>query len=154
MTIGILAILVLVININQPSIFTVLTSIAIIMIYVAYLMVTAPMLLRRFQGRWPTPERRDDQFFTMGRWGLPVNIVAVVWGAGMALNLAWPRTEVYGAGWYNTWGAFIYIGAIAGVGLICYFLVGRQGIGTLTSHATAPTTNRTEPGETETDQHV
>ena len=32
----------------------------------------------------------------MGRWGLPVNIFAVVWGALMALNLAWPRADVYG----------------------------------------------------------
>ena len=52
----------------------------------------------------------------MGKWGLPVNIVAVVWGVGMALNLAWPRAAVYGEPWYNTWGAFVYIGVILGVG--------------------------------------
>ena len=39
------------INIGQPKIFTVLTSIAIIMIYLAYLMVTGPMLKKRLQGR-------------------------------------------------------------------------------------------------------
>ena len=32
-----------------------------------------------------------------------VNIIAVVWGAGMALNLAWPREAIYGTPWYNTW---------------------------------------------------
>ena len=32
----------------------------------------------------------------MGRWGLPVNIFAVLWGVGMAVNLAWPREAVYG----------------------------------------------------------
>ena len=47
-----------------------------------------------------------------------VNIVAVVWGVGMALNLAWPREAVYGEGWYNAWGAFIYIGVILGFGLL------------------------------------
>jgi hypothetical protein len=53
----------------------------------------------------------------------------------MGLNVAWPRPEVYGEGWYNTWGAFIYIGIIAGVGLIWYYTVGRRSIGTLRSHA-------------------
>ena len=38
----------------------------------------------------------------------------------MALNLAWPRAAVYGEPWYNTWGAFIYIGVILGSGLLWY----------------------------------
>ena len=45
--IGVIAAIILVINIGQPKIFTVLTSIAIIMIYLAYLMVTGPMLKKR-----------------------------------------------------------------------------------------------------------
>ena len=40
--IGVIAALILVVNIGQPKIFTVLTSIAVIMIYLAYLMVTGP----------------------------------------------------------------------------------------------------------------
>jgi urea carboxylase system permease len=133
--IGVLSILILVININQPTIFLLLTSVAIIMIYIAYLMVTVPLLLKRFRGQWPPQDLKAGGYFTMGRWGLPVNILAVVWGVGMAINLAWPRTAVYGAPWYNTWAAFIYIGVIGGVGLIWYFLVGSRGMGTLRSHA-------------------
>ena len=86
-----IAALILVVNIGQPQIFTVLTSIAIIMIYLAYLMVTGPMLKKRFQGQWPPTDLKEGGYFTMGKWGMPVNIVAVVWGVGMALNLAWPR---------------------------------------------------------------
>jgi len=71
----------------------------------------------------------------MGRWGMFVNIVAVLWGAGMALNLAWPREAVYGAPWYNTWGAFVYIGVILSLGLLWYAVKGRHHIGTLASHA-------------------
>ncbi|MBF6332193.1 APC family permease [Nocardia transvalensis] len=137
--IGGLSALILVINIGQPKIFTVLTSIAIIMIYLAYLMVTGPMLRKRLQGQWPPRELAAGGYFTMGKWGLPVNIVAVVWGIGMALNLAWPRTAVYGTPWYNTWGAFVYIGLILGVGLLWYLLKGRHNIGTLASHAAADT---------------
>ncbi len=90
-TIGVVAALILVVNIGQPHIFTVLTSIAIIMIYLAYLMVTGPMLKKRLRGEWPPRDLKEGGYFTMGRWGLPVNIVALVWGIGMALNLAWPR---------------------------------------------------------------
>ena len=67
---------------------------------------------------------------TAGTWA-----VAVLWGFGMALNLAWPREAVYGTPWYNTWGAFAYTGAILGTGLLWYGLKGRHHIGTLASHA-------------------
>ncbi|MGK2882249.1 MAG: APC family permease [Mycobacterium sp.] len=136
-TIGLIAVLILVINVGQPAIFTVLTSIAIIMIYLAYLMVTGPMLKKRFQGQWPPKDLKEGGYFTMGKWGMAVNIVAVVWGVGMAINLAWPREYVYGVGWYNAWGAFLYIGGILGTGLLWYFLKGRNHIGTLESHAAA-----------------
>jgi urea carboxylase system permease len=136
-TIGIIAVIILVINIGQPKIFTVLTSIAIIMIYMAYLMVTGPMLKKRLQGQWPPKDLKEGGYFNMGRWGLLVNIVAVVWGVGMAVNLAWPRAAVYGEPWYNTWGAFVYIGVILGLGLLWYFVKGRHHIGCLESHAAA-----------------
>ena len=134
-TIGVLAIVILVVNIGQPQIFTVLTSIAIIMIYLAYLMVTGPLLVKRIKGEWPPEDLKPGGYVTMGKFGLPVNIAAVVWGAGMALNLAWPREAVYGTPWYNTFGAFVYIGGIQGVGLLWYALKGRKHIGTLKSHA-------------------
>ena len=132
--IGVIAELILVLNIGQPKIFTVLTSIAVIMIYLAYLMVTVPLLRKRLAGQWPPPDLAAGGYFTMGRWGMLVNIVAVLWGAGMALNLAWPRVAVYGAPWYNTWGAFVYISVILGAGVWWYAVKGRHHIGTLASH--------------------
>src|SRR5579863_1908440 len=136
--IGVIAALILVVNIGQPKIFTVLTSIAVIMIYLAYLMVTGPLLMKRLQGHWPPADLAAGGYFTMGRWGMFVNIVAVLWGTGMALNLAWPRAAVYGAPWYNTWGAFVYIAVILGAGLWWYALKGRRHIGTLASHTLTP----------------
>jgi urea carboxylase system permease len=133
--IGLIAVLILVINMGESKIFTVLTSIAIIMIYMAYLMVTGPMLKKRLQGEWPPKDLKEGGYFTMGKWGMLVNIVAVVWGVGMAVNLAWPRAAVYGEPWYNTWGAFVYIGVILGAGLLWYFVKGRHHIGCLESHA-------------------
>ncbi|WP_328535464.1 APC family permease [Streptomyces sp. NBC_00344] len=143
--IGLVAVAILVVNINQPQIFSVITSIAIIMIYLAYLLVTAPMLVRRLRGTWEPVEGR----FTLGRFGLPVNILAVLWGAAMSLNLAWPRPEVYNATgphhWYLRWGAFVFIGIVAGGGFLYYWFVQRKRTGTLEAHravvadATPPT---------------
>jgi urea carboxylase system permease len=144
--IGVLSVLILVVNIANTQIFTVLTSIAIIMIYLAYLMVTGPMLKKRFQGQWPPKDLKPGGYFTMGKWGMAVNIVAVVWGVGMALNLAWPRSAVYGEGWYNAWGAFIYIGVILGAGLLWYAVKGRHHIGTLESHAAPSKAEAVDPG--------
>jgi urea carboxylase system permease len=132
--IGVIAEAILVLNIGQPKIFTVLTSIAVIMIYLAYLMVTVPLLRKRLAGQWPPADLAAGGYFTMGRWGMLVNLIAIVWGAGMAINLAWPREAVYGTPWYNTWGAFVYIAVILGAGLVWYGLKGRRHIGTLASH--------------------
>jgi urea carboxylase system permease len=137
--IGVIAALILIVNIGQPKIFTVLTSIAVIMIYLAYLMVTVPLLMKRLRGQWPPADLAAGDYFTMGRWGLLINVVAVLWGAGMALNLAWPREGVYGTPWYNTWGAFAYTAVILGAGLLWYGFKGRNHIGTLASHAAAST---------------
>ncbi|MDA5279609.1 APC family permease [Streptomyces sp. Isolate_45] len=132
--IGAIGVIILVININQPQIFSVITSIAIIMIYLAYLLVTAPMLIRRLRGTWKPAEGG----FSLGKLGLPINIVAVLWGAAMSLNLAWPRAEVYNATepqhWYLRWGAFLFIGVVAFGGFAYYWFVQRHKTGVLAEH--------------------
>ena len=131
--IGVLALAILVSNIGSPEVFTAVTSVAIIMIYIAYLLVTVPMLMRRLRGQWPDEAGRESGYFSLGRFGIVVNVVAVVWGVAMSINLAWPREEVYGAGWL-AWSAFIFIGAIAGAGMIWYVVRGRHQVGTLPEH--------------------
>ena len=45
----------------------------------------------------------DPVYFTLGRWGLPVNVVAVMFGVFMLVNIGWPRAEIYdldGRGWF------------------------------------------------------
>jgi urea carboxylase system permease len=138
--IGLFSIGILVINVRQPQIFTVITSIAVVMIYLSYLLVTVPMLISRLRGRWPLPgDGAGRRHFSLGRWGLPVNVLAVVWGAGMAVNLGWPRREIYNAAepyhWYLQWGAAVFIGAIALTGLAYYRLRQRHRTGVLPDHA-------------------
>jgi amino acid transporter len=136
---GVLAMVILVVNIDQPQIFTVITSIGIIMIYIAYLLVTVPMLIARMQGRWSSTNGQG--YFTLGRWGGVVNALAVFWGIGMAINLAWPRKEVYNAvepfHWYLQWGAVLFIGIVFFGGLAYYLLVQRHKTGILPEHAAA-----------------
>lgn len=139
--VGVLALGVLLINIRQPQIFSVVTSIGIIMIYVAYLLVTTPMLIARVRGRW---QPAGGGRFTLGRWGLPVNVLAVLWGAGMIVNLAWPRAAVYNAApphhWYLRWGAVLFVGAVIVGGFAYYWCIQRHRTGVLAAHAAAPAT--------------
>ncbi|MFI6053390.1 APC family permease [Streptomyces violascens] len=133
--IGFVAIAILVVNINQPQIFSVVTSIAIVMIYVAYLLVTIPMLVQRLRGGWTSA----TDHFSLGRLGLPVNILAVLWGTAMTVNLLWPRAEVYNATgpqhWYLRWGGVLFVGVVAVGGFTYYWFVQRQKTGVLAEHA-------------------
>src|SRR5918992_1138422 len=136
---GVLAVIILVVNIRQPQIFTVITSIGIIMIYIAYLLVTVPMLFSRLGGEWPPKGAKERGYFSLGKLGLPINVIAVVWGAGMAINLAWPRKDVYNATepfhWYLQYGAVLFISIVFFGGLAYYWFVQRHKTGVLASHA-------------------
>ena len=93
--------------------------------------VPVPMLVRRLRGQWPDEGQKG--YFSLGRLGLPVNVLAVLWGAAMAINLAWPREAVYGTGWLR-FIAFLFIGVVALAGLTWFRLRGRHGLGCLPEH--------------------
>jgi urea carboxylase system permease len=126
--VGVLAAALLLVNVGQPALFTALTSVCIMLLYLAYLMVTGPLLLRRLRG-WPAvgaPLGRTATgrpLFTLGRWGLPVNAVAVGYGLLMAVNLAWPRAVVFdpvGGHWYLRWFAELFLAGAIAVGALAY----------------------------------
>lgn len=134
--IGVLAIGILVLNIKQPQIFTVVTSIAIIMIYLSYLLVTGPLLRHRVRGEWPPKD--TGGYFTLGGWGMLVNCLAVFYGAAMVFNLAWPRKDIYNFAepfhWYLQYGAYVFVGGIAIIGGLYYLLVQRHKTEVLPEH--------------------
>lgn len=112
---GVLTIALLLLNLGNQRAFFVLTSTAIILFYIPYLLVTGPMLLRRLRGSWPRAEH--GPYFRLGRWGTVINAVAVLYGLGMTVNLLWPRAAVYGADhWYYQWGALLTTALIVIVG--------------------------------------
>ncbi|HEY4454872.1 MAG TPA: amino acid permease [Pseudonocardiaceae bacterium] len=122
---GVLTVLLLVINIGNQRVFYILTSVAIILFYIPYLMVTGPMLIRRLRGTWPKPDH--GPFFSLGRWGIVVNAFAVLYGAAMTVNLAWPRASVYGSDhWYFQWGAVVFLVIVVVVGAVLLLLRKRR----------------------------
>ncbi|HEX4700609.1 MAG TPA: amino acid permease [Pseudonocardiaceae bacterium] len=118
--VGVLALLVLLINLGQAQIFTAVTSVAVVLVYLAYLLVTAPVLVARLRGTLPPAK---PEHFTLGRWALPVNVLAVLWGFGMAVNMAWPRAAVYdptGTHWYLRYFAILLLAVVLVVGTFGY----------------------------------
>jgi amino acid transporter len=122
---GGLTLILMLINVGNQSAFLVLTSLAIIMFYIAYLGVTVPMLLKRLRGEWPKPDH--GPYFSLGRWGTLVNAGAVIYGFLVALNIAWPRNAIYNAlgtpHWYWQYSPFLFVGGVVIIGTIYYFTV-------------------------------
>jgi amino acid transporter len=56
------------------------------MIYLSYFLGNIVIMRARLRG-WP----KTQAPFRLGRWGLLVNIVALVYGGAMLINFAWPR---------------------------------------------------------------
>jgi amino acid transporter len=56
------------------------------MIYLSYLFATVAIMRVRLKG-WPH-EKGD---FSLGRWGMLINALAILWGLGMLVNFAWHR---------------------------------------------------------------
>ncbi|MET9119797.1 amino acid permease [Streptomyces sp. NPDC004528] len=121
LTVGVLSAALLLLNFASPEAFLAIGTTCIVMLYLAYAMVTGPMLVRRLRGGF-TADGTDETgapLFSMGRWGLPVNVIALVYGLLMTVDLAWPRAAVYdptGGHWYFQWFTVLFLGATLLVG--------------------------------------
>jgi urea carboxylase system permease len=148
LVVGVLALVILGVNYGNQSAFLALTSVAIVMFYIAYLGVTVGMLVKRLRGEWPRPDH--GPYFSLGRWGMLVNVIAVLYGAIVAINIAWPRSAVYdslagtkdasghviAAHWYWQYIALLFIGIVVAIGSAYYFAVyRRKPIEVLREHA-------------------
>ncbi|HEY2070660.1 MAG TPA: amino acid permease [Rhizomicrobium sp.] len=83
---------------------------AIIGIYAAFQMIVLGALAARLRGWKPTGQ------FRLGGWGMPVNVVALVYGVSAIVDMAWPRTPA-SPRYVNyamsvTWLAIIGLGAL------------------------------------------
>ncbi|MFF1867961.1 amino acid permease [Kitasatospora herbaricolor] len=120
---GGLAIGFLLVNLLAPSAFLALETTCIVLVYTAYALVVGAMLWRRLRGLPIGGEGERDEhgepLFSLGRWGLPVNVLALLYGVAMTVNLAWPRAAVYdpaGGHWYLQWFSLLFLAAVLAAG--------------------------------------
>ena len=116
---GLAAIIILAMNLQFPKVFELVTSIAILWANLAYWIVVAVQLKNRFKS---TRHGGDtDARFSLGKWGLPVNILALIWSTFMIVNVSWPRTATYGTEWHHRYAAWIYTAGLICLGVFIYF---------------------------------
>ncbi|WP_046726721.1 amino acid permease [Streptomyces humi] len=121
--VGVLAAVLLLLNFVSPDAFLAIGTTCIVMLYLAYAMVTGPLLVRRLRGEFRA-EGADETgapLFSLGRWGVPVNVVALLYGLVMTVNLAWPRGAVYdpaGGHWYFRWFTVLFLTVTVGLGAV------------------------------------
>jgi urea carboxylase system permease len=103
-----------------------------------------------------TPENPEggSPYFSLGRWGLPVNAVAVAWGLVVVINVSWPRTEIYGSGGWSRFAAPLATLGLVVLGAVYFLLFKRRRTGILSEHAAddmlESRTVAAEPGPSET----
>jgi urea carboxylase system permease len=116
---GLAAIIILAVNLQFPKVFELVTSIAILWANLAYWIVVALQLKNRIK---LTRNGEDTNArFSLGKWGYPINIMALIWSSFMVINVSWPRTATYGFEWYQQYAAWIYTAGLIGLGLIIYY---------------------------------
>ena len=128
---GVSAVAILLVNANDPRVVELMASVAVAWANLGYLFVTVPLLARRFRERG---RRNRAGLFSLGRWGLPVNVLAVAWGVAIVANVGWPRAEVYGEPWYRRFLAPMATAAMLGLGATCRGLSARRGSGVIEEH--------------------
>lgn len=92
-------------------------SFAAVGIYLGFQMVVLAALRARLKGWRPSGKYR------LGKWGLPVNILALLYGIIAIVNMCWPRTP--GAPWYDNWIVPLSAVIVVGTGLL-YMAVHRS----------------------------
>jgi len=121
---GVLPALIIVLGFFLQDAVATIVSFAAIGIYLAFQMIVLAALYARMKGWKPSGK------FTLGAWGLPVNIGALVYGVGAIINMAWPRTP--DAAWYINYAMVLSTAIVIGLGLI-YMLIAKPY-----DHGTAP----------------
>ena len=83
-------------------------SFAAMGMYLGFQMVVLASLRARLKGWKPAGK------FQLGRWGVPVNVLALLWGVLGMVNMAWPRTPE--AGWFANYIVLISSIVVLGIG--------------------------------------
>ena len=83
---GVIAAIIICLGLIFANAIAIIVASAIIGIYAAFQMIVLGALAARMRGWMPGGK------FRLGAWAYPVNIVALIYGVGAILDMAWPRT--------------------------------------------------------------
>jgi amino acid transporter len=132
--VGVLSIAVLAFNIYNRYAVQIIISLGIIFMYLAYLGVNIPLFRKRMNG-WPdNAPTNQPGLFRLGRWAKITNALAIIYGAGMVINLAWPRDYFYGTLWYQQYGPILGVAVVVIGGLAVYYGYQKDKMGVLPEH--------------------
>jgi amino acid transporter len=93
---------------------SILTSFAVVGIYLAFQMIMLGALVARSRGM------RADPLFNLKGWAWPINVLALIYGIGMIFNLARPTNPT--APWYINYEVILATAAIIILGILVYLL--------------------------------
>lgn len=87
--------------------------------FMVFLIVVTCALLARLNGTW----KAEPGTFSLGRWGIAVNLAAFFWLVFESINVAWPRESLAppGAPWFQVWAVILVFSSLAVLGLIYMF---------------------------------
>lgn len=106
--------------ISTSKVYTLLINFTNAGFYTAFALPVLGAAYVRLRGRWqPGP-------WSLGRWGAPITYVAAIWLLAEIVNIAWPRTELYGTG-YLSWSVLLMMGVLALAGLALNRWIFRDG---------------------------
>jgi choline transport protein len=73
------------INIGSTTAFFAILSLSTLSLYISYLLPIIFLLIRKVEGRHPVYGP-----FRLGKWGIPINVFSIVYGAYMVVFMAFP----------------------------------------------------------------
>lgn len=91
-----------------------IVNICVVGIYLAYLSVSVGALIARSRG-WNS----TTSPWNLGKWGLIVNLLSLLWGVFVIVNLSWPRTP--DQPWYINYSVPLLTIGVLLLGAVYYF---------------------------------
>ncbi|MGE2730738.1 APC family permease [Mycolicibacterium vaccae] len=114
---GLVPALVLMITFISTDTLAKIVSFATAGIYLGFQMVVLAALRARLKGWKPAGP------FTLGRWGMAVNIAALLWGIAAIINMIWPRTP--DVPWIDNNIVSVMLVAVIAIGTVYMLVSGR-----------------------------
>jgi hypothetical protein len=94
----------------QPGALTPIAAFGTLAIYVCFQMVVFAALVQRLKGWRPAGD------WTLGKWGLPINVAAMAFGLLSMVVLVWPGSPTLP--FVDRWTVLIGLGVVLGFGLL------------------------------------